>query len=82
VGQLIAVIATTYNFVRLPHAGMRSNDGVFASAVLHQLHPKAGPRSFSQNERKLSAIIDRDEIRTQRGLSSIQAVAAIAMTAG
>ena len=39
-GQLIAVIATTYNFVRLPHAGVRSNDGVFASAVLHQLHRK------------------------------------------
>ena len=81
-GQLIGVIATIYNFVRLPRAGMRSNDGVFASAVLHPWHSKASPRSLLRNERKLSAIIGRDEIRTQRGLSSMQAAAAIEMTAG
>ena len=61
-GQLIAV-AATYNFVRLPRAGVQSN---FA--------PKACE--------SLSAIIGHDEISTQRGLSSVQAAAEIAMRAG
>jgi hypothetical protein len=82
VGQLIGVIATIYNFAHLPHAGMRSNDGEFASAVLHPWHSKADSHSLLQNERKLSAIIGRDEICTQRGLSSMQPTAAIALTAG
>ncbi|MGC1825628.1 MAG: hypothetical protein WA723_08320 [Pseudolabrys sp.] len=80
-GQLIGVIATIYNFVRLPRAGVRSNDGEFASADLHPWHSKAGPRSLLRSERKLSAI-GRDEICRQHGLSSMQAAAAIAMTAG
>ena len=57
--QLIGVMATIYNFVHLPH-GMRSNDGEFASAVLHQWHSKADSHSLLQNERKFSAIIGRD----------------------
>ena len=81
-GQLIGVIATIYNFVRLPRAGVRSNDGEFASADLHPGHSKAGPRSLLRSERKLFAIIGRDEICKQHGLSSMQAAAAIAMTAG
>jgi hypothetical protein len=82
VDQLIGAIATIYNFVRLPRAGMRSNDGEFASAVLDPWHSKADPRSLLPNERKLSAIIGRDEIRTQRLLCSMQPAAAIALTAG
>jgi hypothetical protein len=82
VDQLIGVIAIIYNFVNLPRAGMRSNNGEFASAVLHPWHSKAGPRSLLRNERKLSAIIGRDEIRTQRVLCSMQPAAAIALTAG
>jgi hypothetical protein len=82
VGQLIGVIATIYNFVRLPRAGVRSNDGEFASADLHPWYSKAGPRSLLRGERKLSAIIGRDEICKQHGLSSLQTAAAIAMTAG
>jgi hypothetical protein len=78
VGQLIGV----YNFMHLPRAGMRSNDGVFASAVLRRWHSKASPRSLLRNERKLSAIIGRDEIRTRRLLCSMQPAAAIALTAG
>ena len=78
-GQLIGVIATIYIFVHLPRAGVRSNDGVFASAVLHRRHSKAGQRSLLRSS---PHIIGRDEIRTQRGLSSMQAAAAIAMTAG
>ena len=81
-GQLIGVIATLYNFMHLPRAGMRSNDGVFASAVLRRWHSKASPRSLLRNERKLSAIIGRDEIRTQRVLCSLQPAAAIALIAG
>ena len=80
--QLIGVIATIYNFVRLPRAGVRSNDGDFASADLDPWHSKAGPRSLLLSERKLSAIIGRDEIRTQRVLCSMQPAAAIALTAG
>jgi hypothetical protein len=82
VGQLIGVIATIYNFVRLPRAGVRSNDGEFASTDLHPWHSKAGPRSLLRSKRKLSAIIGRDEIYKQHRLSSLQTAAAIAMTAG
>jgi hypothetical protein len=82
VDQLIGVIATIYNFVRLPRAGVRSNDGDFASADLHPWHSKASPRSVSRSEHKLSAIISRDEIYKQHGLCSMQAAAAIALTAG
>jgi hypothetical protein len=38
--------------------------------------------SVQQNERDLSDIIASDEIRTQRGSSSMQTAAATAMTAG
>jgi hypothetical protein len=79
VGPLIAVFAT-YKFVRLPRARVRSNGAVFAFAVFAPVASQ-DPRSISQNAGKPSAIIGRDEICTQRGLSSIQAAAAIAMTA-
>ena len=78
-GPLIAVFAT-YKFVRLPRARVRSNDAVFAFAAFAPVASQ-NPRSLSQNAGKLSAIIGRDEICTQRGLSSMQAAAAIAMTA-
>jgi hypothetical protein len=78
VGPLIAVFAT-YKFVRPPRARVRSNDAVFAFAAFAPA--SQNPRSLSQNAGKLSAIIGRDEICTQRGLSSMQAAAAIAMTA-
>jgi glycosyltransferase involved in cell wall biosynthesis len=68
--------------VRLLHAGVRRKDGAFATGVLHLWHPKADRHRLSANERKLSDIIASDGIRAQRGLSSLQAVAATAMTAG
>jgi hypothetical protein len=43
VDQLIGVIATIYNFVRLPRAGVRSNDAQGALAVAMP----AGKRTFS-----------------------------------
>jgi hypothetical protein len=43
--------------------------------------PRAGAR-LQQNERDLSDIIASDEIRTQRGSSSMQTAAATAMAAG
>lgn len=64
--QLIAV-AATYNFVRLPRAGARSND--------------RGPHFAPKACECLSAFIGHDEISTQRGLSSVQAAAEIAMRA-
>ncbi|MGB7779785.1 MAG: hypothetical protein WBL77_24270, partial [Pseudolabrys sp.] len=46
-GQLIGVIAIIYIFVRLPRAGVRSNDGEFASADLHPRHSRpARVRSY------------------------------------
>ena len=78
-GALITFFAT-YKFVRLPRARVRSNDAVFVFAVFAPVAFQDS-RSLSQNADKLSAIIGRDEICTQRGLSSMQAAAAIAMTA-
>jgi hypothetical protein len=67
VGQLIAV-AATYDFVHLSRDGVRSND--------------RGPDFAPKACESLSAIIGRDEISTQPGLSSVQAAAEIAMKAG
>jgi glycosyltransferase involved in cell wall biosynthesis len=68
--------------VRLLRAGVRRKDGVFATGVLHLWHAEADRARLPENERKLSDIIAGDEIRAQRGLSSLQATAAAAMTAG
>jgi glycosyltransferase involved in cell wall biosynthesis len=66
--------------VRLLRAGVRRKDGVFATGVLHLWHPEADRRRLDVNERKLSDIIASDDIRAQRGLSALQAAAAV--TAG
>ncbi|MGA9124745.1 MAG: hypothetical protein WB382_15700 [Pseudolabrys sp.] len=79
-GQLIGVIATIYNFVRAPACGALTANS--RQRICTPGHSKAGPRSLLRSERKLFAIIDRDEICKQYGLSSMQAAAAIAMTAG
>jgi len=63
--------------VRLLRAGVRRKDGVFATGVLHLWHPEAERDRLAENERKLSDIIASDEIRAQRGLSAIQAAAAV-----
>ena len=68
--------------VRLLRAGVKRKDGVFATGVLHLWHPEADRLRLPQNERKLSDIIASDEIRAQRGLSSIKAIAAAAAGAG
>jgi glycosyltransferase involved in cell wall biosynthesis len=68
--------------VRLLRAGRRRKDGIFATAVLHLWHAEADRRFLPENERKLNVIIAGDEIRAQRGLSSLQAAVATAMTAG
>ena len=68
--------------VRLLRAGVKRKDGVFATGVLHLWHPQADRERLPHNERKLSDIIASDEIRAQRGLSSIKAIAAAAAGAG
>ena len=46
-GQLIGVIAIIYILVRLPRAGVRSNDGETASPDLHPRHSRpARVRSY------------------------------------
>lgn len=54
-GQLIGVIAIIYIFVRLPRAGVRSNDGETASADLHPRHSETGPRSLLRSSPQSSA---------------------------
>ena len=68
--------------VRLLRAGVKRKDGVFATGVLHLWHPEADRHRLPQNERKLSDIIASDEIRAQRGLSSMKTKAAAAAGAG
>jgi hypothetical protein len=76
-GHLIAIITSSYAFVHPSRTGMWSNEGVFASAICTRWHP-----NFYRTKRKLSVIICRDEIETQRGLSSMEEVAAITLTGG
>jgi hypothetical protein len=80
VSQLIGVMATIYNFVHLPHAGMRSNDGEFASAVLHPWHSKADSHSLLQNARQASPLSSA-AMRRHATRIVLDAAAAIAMTA-
>ncbi len=63
--------------VRLLRAGVRRKDGVFATGVLHLWHAEADRHRLPQNERRLSDMIASDEIRAQRGLSSLQPTAAV-----
>ena len=80
-GQLIAVIVITDNFVRLLRAGVQRKNAILAQFCICGIR-KADRRWLQQNERKLSDIIASDEICTQRGSSSMQTAAPIAMTAG
>jgi glycosyltransferase involved in cell wall biosynthesis len=59
--------------VRLQRAGVRRKDGVFATGVLHLWHAEADRSALPANEKKLSDIIASDEIRAQRGLSTMHA---------
>ena len=79
-GQLIGVIATIYNFVRMPACGaMTANSR--QRICTRGIRKPARVRSYRASASS-SAIIGRDEICKQHGLSSMQAAAAIAMTAG
>jgi len=61
VSQLFPVIAA-HDFGCLPRAGVGSDGAVFAFTILNQWPAKARYAIALQNERKLSAIIGRDEI--------------------
>jgi glycosyltransferase involved in cell wall biosynthesis len=65
--------------VRLIHAGVCRKDGMFATGVLHLWHAPADRSRLSQNARKLSDTIAGDNVRAQRGLSSIQTAASSAL---
>ena len=80
-GQLIAVIVITDNFVRLLSAGVQRKNAILAQFCICGIR-KADRSWLQQNERNLSDIIASDEIRTQRGSSSMQTAAPTAMTAG
>ena len=62
--------------VRLLHAGVRRKDGTFATGVIHLWHAEADRSWLPDNERKLAGILASDRVRAQRGLTSLQAVAA------
>jgi glycosyltransferase involved in cell wall biosynthesis len=64
--------------VRLLHAGVRRKDGNYATGVIHLWHAEADRAWLSDNERKLDGILASDRVRAQRGLTSLQAVAATA----
>jgi hypothetical protein len=80
VGQLIAVIVIT-DIVHLLRAGVQRKNAILAQFCICGIR-KADRRWLQQNERNLSDIIASDEIRTQRGSSSMQTAAATTMTAG
>ena len=60
-GQLIAVIVITDNFVRLLSAGVQRKNAILAQFCICGIR-KADRRWLQQNERKLSDIIASDEI--------------------
>jgi glycosyltransferase involved in cell wall biosynthesis len=68
--------------VRLLRAGVRRKDGTFATGVIHLWHAKSDRSWLSENERKLSGIVDSDRVRAQRGLSSLQPIAATTRAGG
>ena len=57
--------------VRLLHAGVRRKDGSFATAVLHLWHPPADRSRLSLNEQKLARVVDGNNVRAERGMSSL-----------
>jgi glycosyltransferase involved in cell wall biosynthesis len=63
--------------VRLLHAGVHRKDGVFATGVIHLWHPEADRGLLSENERRLAGAVAADNIRAQRGLSSLQGMSAV-----
>jgi len=75
-GLMLAVARRVVEGDRLLHAGVRRKDGNFASGVIHIWHAEADRSWLSDNERKLAGILASDRIRAQRGLTSLQAVAA------
>jgi glycosyltransferase involved in cell wall biosynthesis len=66
--------------LRLLHAGLRRKDGVFATGVLHLWHPQADRSKLGENERKLGEIVASDRVRAQRGLSTLAATTARALS--
>jgi N-terminal domain of galactosyltransferase len=67
--------------VRLLHAGVRRKDGVFATGVIHLWHAEADRSSLPGNERKLAVIVASNRVRSQRGMSSLQVMPALATDA-
>lgn len=57
--------------VRLLHAGVRRKDGSFATAVLHLWHPPADRSRLSLNEQKLDQVIGGNNVRAERGMSTL-----------
>jgi len=57
--------------VRLLHAGVRRKDGSFATAVLHLWHPPADRSRLSLNEQKLERVVQGDNVRAERGMSTL-----------
>jgi glycosyltransferase involved in cell wall biosynthesis len=64
--------------VRLLHAGVRREDGNFATGVIHLWHAEADRAQLTDNERKLHGVVAGGRIAAQRGLSALQAAADIA----
>ena len=57
--------------VRLLHAGVRRKHGVFATGVIHLWHPEADRSRLSDNDRRLTDILDSEHVRAQSGLSAL-----------
>jgi glycosyltransferase involved in cell wall biosynthesis len=67
--------------VRLLRAGVRRKDGWFATGVLHLWHPAADRAGMEENDRRLQAVIQGNNIRAQQGLSSLSGADSKAATA-
>ena len=68
--------------VRLLRAGARRKDGTFATGVIHLWHPEADRSALPENERKLTRILEGDNVRARRGLSALKVAPAAAGAAG
>jgi glycosyltransferase involved in cell wall biosynthesis len=58
--------------VRLLHAGVTRKDGNFATGVIHLWHQEADRSALSENERRLSQLLDGRAVRAGRGLSALR----------
>ena len=58
-------------FVRLIRAGVRRNNGRFASGVLHLWHPDADRSRLRENDRQLDEVLHSGRIAARRGLSVV-----------